>query len=338
MTSTRLHTPAVLRTPWARTPLAVLLLLAGVTAQGPTVACAKAEDRVRVTIDGKPFTSYVFGGLKRPCLWPVVASTGAEVTRRWPLADPAAGEKKDHPHHTGIWFGHGSVNGLDFWHPQDKKRGGRVSVLEWLEDPAETRRIRVRQQWRGPSGDEVARDVTTLAFGADPHTRWIDWTVEVEASAGPLRFGDTKEGTLGVRMNPALRLEGAVATGTVLTSTGKTGKGVWGKRASWIDYSGTINDAAVGVAIMDHPNNPRYPTWWHARAYGLCAANPFGTRAFEGKNAAQGDFLVAAKKKVTFRWRILVHGADAGSANVEAHHLAWTRAVGGPADPDAKKR
>lgn len=301
------------------------------TSDAQDVSCVRESGRVTVAVGGKPFTSYMFGDLKRPCLWPVFAACGTRVTRNWPLDDAAAGETKDHPHHTGIWFGHGSVNGLDFWHPQDEKRGGRVVVVEWLEDPAETGRLRVKQDWRGPAGKTIAQDETTIAFGADGTSRWIDWTVEVRATHGPLRFGDTKEGTFGVRMNPALRLEGPVAKGRVLTSTGKTGKGVWGKRAAWIDYSAPIatpdSDAKpsiVGIAIMDHPNNPRHATWWHARAYGLCAANPFGTRAFEGKRAPRGDFLVADGKTVTFRWRVLVHAGDARTAKVASHHRAWS--------------
>lgn len=312
--------------PCFRVALLLLVLTTHVAAQGPSVACEKEDGRVRVTVDGKPFTSYAFGDRKRPCLWPVVAPDGVTVTRSWPLGDAVAGERKDHPHHTGIWFGHGDVNGVDFWHPQSKTRGGRVEIVEWLEEPAKTGRIKVRQRWLGPDKKQMAEDRTTLEFGADADARWVDWTVRVTASAGPLRFRDTKEGSLGVRMHPALRLEGSVAKGNVVTSAGKTGKGVWGKRAAWIDYYGDVGGKTVGIAMFDHPDNPRHPTWWHARAYGLCAANPFGRRAFEGKSAAPGDFLVAQGKSVTFRWRLILHRGDARSARIDQRHRTWATA------------
>lgn len=298
--------------------------------QAASVKCTREDGRVRVTVDGEPFTAYVFGDIKRPCLWPVVAPGNRTVTRSWPLGEATGGEKKDHPHHTGIWFGHGDVNGVDFWHPQSKTHGGRIEITHWIGDPKTTGQIRVHQRWLGPDGKQMARDETTLAFGADKDTRWIDWTVRVIASNGPLRFGDTKEGTLGVRMHPALRLEGSVAKGKVLSATGKTGKGVWGKRAAWIDYYGEVDGETVGIAIMDHPANPRYPTWWHARAYGLCAANPFGTRAFEGKKQPKGDFVVADNGSVTFRWRLVMHRGDAESAKIGARHQAWGASSGKP--------
>ncbi|NRA97837.1 MAG: PmoA family protein, partial [Planctomycetes bacterium] len=123
--------------------------------------------------------------------------------------------------------------------------------------------------------------------------------------------------------HPALRLEGSVAKGKVLSATGKPGKGVWGKRAAWIDYYGEVGGKTVGLAIMDHPDNPRHPTWWHARAYGLCAANPFGTRAFEGKKQPKGDFLIASGESVTFRWRLVLHRGDAKSAHIGDRHRTW---------------
>jgi hypothetical protein len=302
----------------------ILLATPGLcAAQDASVACDRSDGRVRVTVGGEPFTTYVFGELKRPCLWPVFAPGGVRVTRSWPLGDAATGEEKDHPHHTGVWFGHGNVNGMDFWHPQSKTHGGRVEITKWIEDPATTGRIKVRQRWSGPDGKPMASDETTLAFGAEADVRWIDWTVRVIASHGPLRFGDTKEGTLGVRMHPALRLEGSVAAGKVLTATGKTGKGIWGKRAAWIDYYGEVGGKTIGLAIMDHPGNPRHPTWWHARAYGLCAANPFGTRAFEGKKQPKGDFLIASGESVTFRWRLVLHRGDAKSAHIGDRHRTW---------------
>ncbi len=309
--------------------LGFLALTGSLLAQSPSVRCEKLADRVDVTVNDQRFTSYRFGQTRRPCLWPVIGPGDVTVTRSWPLGPVAPGERKDHPHHTGIWLGHGNVNGVDFWHPQSKKHGGSVRVLRWLSDPAKTSRIHVRHQWSGPDDKPVAEDETTLAFGADEDRRWVDWTVQVFASHGPLRFGDTKEGSLGIRMHPALRLKGAVATGSVVNAAGVSGKAVWGKRASWIDYSGTIDGKAVGVAMMDHPRNPRHPTWWHARDYGLCAANPFGTRAFEGREQAAGTLEIPGGGSVTFRWRVLIHRGDAEKADIPGRFKDFSATASG---------
>lgn len=315
--------------PGLRVAFLVLLLAAGSSGQSSEVTLERLADRVRVEVGGKLFTEYRLDG-KRPCLWPVKGPGGVTITRSHPLGALADGEAKDHPHHTGIWFGHGNVNGTDFWHPQSKKNGGRVELEKVLDDPAKAGRIRVRQRWLDVQGKPLAADTTTLTFGAGASARWIDWRVDVEATHGVLRFGDTKEGTLGIRMHPALRLNGKVAKGKVVNARGTTGKRVWGQRAAWIDYSGPIDGRVVGVAMMDTPGNPRYPTWWHAREYGLCAANPFGIHYFEKKPRGTGDLILQEGKTLTFRWRVVVHDGDARAADIAARHLAWKEsAIGG---------
>jgi len=305
--------------------LTLVLLGSGMPAQAPSnpaVALARSQSGVRVTVDGKLFTEYR-SALPRPCLWPVMGPGGVPMTRSWPLGTVREGEKKDHPHHTGVWFGHGNVNGTDFWHPQDKRRGGSIEVKDFLEDPARSGRIRVRNIWRNVTSQEIARDVSTISFGATRKARWIDWKIEVHASQGALRFGDTKEGTLAIRMHPALRLTGPVAKGKAKNSTGVSGRKLWGRRASWVDYFGAIDGRVMGIALFDHPKNPRYPTWWHARDYGLCAANPFGVHHFEKKKPGTGDLLVAAGKTVTFRWRLLFHEGTPEDADITAAHRAF---------------
>src|SRR5262249_17256350 len=95
---------------------------------------------------------------------------------------------------------------------------------------------------------------------------------------------------------------------------------VWGKRAKWVDASGEIEGRKLGVAIFDHPGNPRHPTWWHARDYGLFAANPFGIHDFERKPKRTGDFSVGKGTTARFHWRFLFHDGDAASAGVAAHY------------------
>jgi len=78
-------------------------------------------------------------------------------------------------------------------------------------------------------------------------------------------------------------------TGTIINAEGVKNTAAWGKRSTWVDYHGPKDGKVYGVAIFDHPSNPRHPTWWHVRDYALFAANPFGKHDFrEPQGPAQG--------------------------------------------------
>ena len=158
----------------------------------------------------------------------------------------------------------------------------------------------------------------------------IDYEITIEASQGPVTFGDCKEGTMAIRTHPNLRLENdpshgvTTAGGQAVNSEGIRGRNVWGKRADWIDYWGTIDEKVVGIAIFDHPSNPRHPTHWMARHYGFVAANPFALNAFEGKPQGTGDMTIPAGQEVTFRSRFLFHEGDAKKANIANHYRNYS--------------
>ena len=136
---------------------------------------------------------------------------------------------------------------------------------------------------------------------------YMDFDITLKATEGPVTFGDTKEGTMGIRTRPELRLEGKVAKGHILNSDGLTDRDCWGKRAAWVDYYGPVNGKTVGITMFEHPSSPRHPTWWHAREYGLFAANPFGIHDFEKKPAGTGDLVLEKDKEWTLRYRIYFH-------------------------------
>src|ERR1700748_3584411 len=93
--------------------------LAGQTAKGVKVTADEAHRRVDITIDGKPFTSYIWPtSLEKPVLYPLIDDSGTTVTRGYPL-EPRPNERVDHPHHAGMWFNYGNVNGFDFWNNSD---------------------------------------------------------------------------------------------------------------------------------------------------------------------------------------------------------------------------
>lgn len=297
-------------------------------ASDPKVEVVLRADRVRIEIDGDLFTEFIFANnqaepLRRPYLYPVIGPEGVEMTRAYPVAETDRVEAHDHPHHTSMWFAHGDINGQDFWHgPARLSLEGKVRRAD--------DGLSARYRMLGASGEQIGWYTLALTFGAGDNSRWIDQTSTFEpVEGGRLDFGDTKEGTFAIRTHPALRLEpgGGVeqVTGHAINSEGVEGKAVWGKRAAWVDYWGVVQGQRVGVAIFDHPTNPRFPTWWQARDYGLIAANPFGISAFEGGEPGRGNLTVEPGASLRFTHRFLFHARSTDEAGIETLYDAWVR-------------
>ncbi|MHC5001876.1 MAG: DUF6807 domain-containing protein, partial [Planctomycetota bacterium] len=234
------------------------------------VAFERLEDRVTVRLDGAPFTEFRFGSAPKPMLYPVLGPGGLPVTRGYPV-DPRPDEQHDHPHQTSQWFAHGAVNGHDFW---TGRGGAHIAIVGEPRLSAAEGTVAATLAWRAADGTTVCTERRTMRFGGIATARFVDFDITVTASDGPVLFGDTKEGTFALRLAPTLRLAGPVAGGACLNAAGQRDGACWGKRAAWVEYSGPVRGRTVGVAIFDHPGNPRHPTWWHARDYGLFAANP----------------------------------------------------------------
>jgi Methane oxygenase PmoA len=306
---------------------AAVLLSGCASVRGPGgragVVLHETNDVIRVEFDGKPFTEYHFRDVSRPFLYPIFSADGDHYTRRWPLED-APGEEHDHPHHKGLWWAHGAANGVDFWSESDKAGRTVHQSFAALESGMEKGVLTSRNRWIAKDGSVVASDERTMVFHR-PHgnERIIDFSVTVFASNGELVLGDTKEGTMAIRVAESMRVaqpKGKPGEGHMVNSAGVKDAAVWGKHAEWIDYYGPVNGRTLGVAIFDHPSNPRHPTTWHARDYGLFAVNPFGLHDFESKPAGAGDMKIPAGSSVTFRYRFYFHPGDTESAGVKA---AW---------------
>jgi hypothetical protein len=300
------------------------------TAVADDVKITDDGSKAVVTIDGKPFTEYRYSGYAKPILYPVYGPGQKPMTRNYPMVKGVDNEATDHPHHKSIWYTHDEVNGIRFWMEDgegkaEKQAGTQVPTK--LEIKGNT--IVTTNDWKAPDGDTVCSDKRVLTFGTDGDARYIDYEVTWIASSGDVTIGDTKEGTMGIRTHPKLRLNATpkrgnhTAGGHSINSEGVTGKAMWGKRAAWVDYWGEIDGQVTGVAIFDHPDNPRHPTWWHARDYGLVAANPFGVNHFEGKPDGTGDMTLPAGETLTFRYRFLFHPGDAEAADIAKRYKQY---------------
>ena len=303
----------------------------------------EAKQRVDVTIDGKPFTAYVWPNtLKKPVLFPLVAEDGVTVTRGYPLA-PRDTERVDHPHHAGLWFNYGNANGFDFWNnsdaikPEQRSKMGTIHHEKIVSAKSGAKgELVVDSIWETGAGQNIFNQRTKYVFSQQGDARTIDMTVTLTA-LDKVVFHDDKEGVLGIRVAHFLesatekggmfadasgrptKVEGntAGATGVYLTSEGKEGDAVWSTRGRWCKLTGTTADGHTEtIAIFDHTGNPNYPTYWHARGYGLFAANPLGQKIFDAKQP-QHDYTVEKGKTVTFNYRITIssHAVTADEMN-----------------------
>ena len=281
------------------------------------------NDVVTVAFEGKLFTEYHYRDVSRPFLYPLLGARGEHFSRRWPQ-ETVPGEEHDHPHHHALWWAHGDANGVDFW--SEEKKAGRT-VHQSFADISSGKNVGVlttRNRWIAPDGKVIASDERTMRFHRPVGTeRIMDFEITVFASEGDLTLGDTKEGSLALRLAESMRLtlpDKKPGAGHIVNSAGVRDGETWGKRAEWVDYYGPVDGRTVGVAIFDHPTNPRHPTWWHVRDYGLFAANPFGLHDFEKREKGAGNLKITAGSSVTFRYRFYFHDGDTSAAAVAAQY------------------
>jgi len=307
----------------------ILLFAASCTTAGQQpqnergIRIGELDETLSVKINGELFTEYHYKNVPRPFFYPVIGPGGEPMTRNWPMKK-VEHEDYDHPHHRSLWFAHGRVNGHDFW--EDERDSGSKIVhdkfLEILSGP-EAGEIRSRNKWVSSDGEVLCTDTRTHRIYTLHDARMMDFEITIHASHGAVVLGDTKEGSMAIRVAPTMRLKGEVGRGHIVNSKGVRDGETWGKRAAWCDYYGPVNGQTVGVAIFDHPDNPKHPTWWHVRDYGLFAANPFGVHDFEGKPEGTGDIDIPAGKSLTFRYRLFFHMGDEKQAAVAERYMEY---------------
>ncbi|MGA0048006.1 MAG: PmoA family protein [Flavobacteriaceae bacterium] len=298
------------------------------------------NQKVDVLVEGSLFTSYLYtDAYYKPVLYPLITASGKSLTRGFPVS-PKAGERVDHPHHVGHWLNYGDVNGLDFWNhsdaiPMDKKAGyGTVFHSEYIigEDQ---KSLTVKTEWKAPSGEVLLEENTVFEFSVQAANRIIDRTTTLLAKT-EVSLKDNKEGFVAVRVTRALEhpsdkpelftdangipsevkvLNNDGVTGSYLSANGLTGEAVWGTRAPWVALNGVVEDQAVAITILDHPDNLGYPTYWHARGYGLFAANPLGQEVFsEGAEILNAS--LSSGESLTFKYRIVVSDQNMDATSI----------------------
>jgi hypothetical protein len=316
------------------------------TAEPLAVRVTKSKDAIDFSAGDALITRYHVGEtVAKPYFWPLNAPGGVPVTRGWPMQEGLPNETKDHVHQKSGWFCHGdvipeglelkvrsgdkTVKGVDFW--SEGRGHGTIACVAVGEPRATTGAsgVATKNEWRAPDGIKILDEDRTVTVRLLGDARLIVLDIDLHASVWPITFGDTKEGSMGVRVSDAFRLNGPKSDGVVTSADGSVARApakdnlpMWGKPADWHDYAGTVDGKVAGIAIFDHPkNSPR--AHWHTRAYGLMAANPFGRASFPG---GKGDLTKLAKgEHLKLRYGILLHAGDAKEGKVAEHYAAFAK-------------
>ncbi len=315
--------------------------------QGVTVVPNEVSNRVDVLVDGQPFTSYIWPDtLKKPVLFPLRTASGTIITRGYPL-EPRPGERTDHPHHVGLWLNYENVNGVDFWNnstalpaEQQAKMGTIVHRrIVKTSNGADQGELEVEMDWL-IAGQPILRETTDFIFRTAPVTRVVDRISTLTALDKPVVFKDSKDGLLGLRVRRELEqpstetttytdssgrpttvkaMDTNGVTGLYRSSEGKTGDAVWSTRGRWTMLTGKVDHEDITLLMLDNPQNVGFPTYWHARGYGLFAANPLGQEVFSnGKEKL--NFTLQPKQSATFRYRLVILDSAATPDQAEAQY------------------
>jgi hypothetical protein len=304
------------------------------------------ENKVNILIGSKPFTSFIFPDtLEKPVLYPVHAANGTIVTRGFPF-NPLPGEPTDHPHHIGIWFNFENVNGLDFWNNSFAIPAARKNLYGWIKTDriletksGNTGVLAYHANWTNQANDILLEETTRFEFSGSDNERIIDRVTTLKANTTVL-FKDAKDGMLGVRVAKELQIptkeekkfaddkgnvtvvkaEG-VSNGNYITSQGKEGDAAWSTRADWCKMFGKMGKDSISISIIDHPSNINYPTFWHARGYGLFAANPLGEAIFTNGKSTK-NLQLQKGESVTFRYRVVVSNGSKTPSAEQLNQLA----------------
>lgn len=281
-------------------------------------------NKINIFIGGNLFTTYRYGlELTKPILYPVKSPSGILLTRHFPF-EIVPGESNDHPHHMGIFFTYDKVNNDGFWN----NRTSPPQVKHIKTTKMENGQLSTISHWDGKSGKTLLEEKRDMVFSAEANQYTIDFNITLTAQNENIVFGDTKEGMFAIRVADWLSEE--KGTGKYLASDGNVGEpNIWAKKADWIRLQGSKDGKTIGIAIFYHPASVCYPTYWHARGYGLFSANPFGQLDFlTGRNIPNPqslNFTLPPGQSAFFKIRMIIYEGQKSSEQLERQFIAFTR-------------
>jgi hypothetical protein len=320
------------------------------------VVIKTADDKIEFFVGKQLISRYhKDSSVAKPYFWPLNVVAGDKlipVTRAWPMEKGLPGESTDHVHQKSAWFCHGDVipegvplketekvkgvEGVDFW---SEAAGHGVIACIGVEEPKRDGshcQVTTRNEWRTAEGTRLLEETRIIHFYNLGGARLFVVETDLNASVCPITFGDTKEGSFGIRISDAITEEKVVdkkkvkGDGKIENAEGAVGeKACWGYPSGWCDYSGPTDGQTVGLAIFTDPSNP-VASCWHSRGYGLMAANPFGREksGFPGMKGKTDLFKLAKGEHLKMRFGLLLHTGDAKEGKVAEYYERFVKLKG----------
>ncbi len=271
------------------------------SAQAAKINAVKVGSKINVTIDGKYFTSYIFSSdEKYPFFYPVNGPlSGGSVTSM---------RNGEYPHHSSLFFGCDRVNEGNYWQ-EGLERGRIISVnAEILKEGGDTVVISDECIWSRPGAVSPVKDQRKITITApSPNMRQLDFEITMEMLMD-IHIQKTNHSLFSARMAADLSVKNG---GTMINAEGVKGeKETFGKPSPWIDFYGKRGDFIEGLAIMQHPANPWYPSPWFTRDYGFISPTPM----YWPQNGV--ETFMKKGETLQLRYRVLVHGGDVEAAKI----------------------
>jgi hypothetical protein len=277
------------------------LILISFPASAAKITAVKVGSKINVTIDGKYFTSYICSeDEKYPFFYPVNGPvSGGSVTSM---------RNAIWPHHSSLFFGCDQVNGGNYWQ-EGLERGRIISVnAQILKEGSDTVIITDECIWSRPGALSPVKDTRKYTITAPSATMTqIDAEITMEMLID-VHIKKTNHSLFSARMAADLSVQNG---GTMINAEGAKGeKDTFGKNSPWMDYYGKRGSATEGLAIMQHPSNPWYPSPWFTRDYGFISPTPMywpqnGDETFMQKGTT-----------LLLRYRVLVHSGTSVEADI----------------------
>jgi hypothetical protein len=218
----------------------------------------------------------------------------------------------DHIWHRALWFSWKFINKLNYW--EEDKSGKSQGASDIVDMKFEERdggvAITMNLDYHPHGKPSVLKEVRRIAISPPDaegcyRMDWrMTWTAQGEDAVldrTPTKAdgGPAWGGYAGL----SFRAVQAMTEYQAFDSEGRKNLEGHGQKARWLDFSGVVNKEtkqAAGVAMFDHPSNPRHPTPWFVIMGGTFG---YTSPAFLFDKA----HTIPAGQSLSLAYRVLIH-------------------------------
>jgi len=232
----------------------------------------------------------------------------------------------DHPWHRGVWFSWKFLDGINYWDWAGRKEG----IPEGITKPVGKEVVEIASEGASVQmdlhyvhqGSVVLKERRQIVVGLprDDGPYAVDWKMTFTAPSRQVLFDRTppKQKPWGGYGGLSFRAARSMRDHRVIDSEGRVAKAGHGKSARWMDFSAAVDadGSAAGIAIFDHPDNPRHPSPWYVS---------IGRMGYFGPALLFNEpYTLAAGESFTLKYRLLLHRGLGVPDELEKEYQAYS--------------